>query len=59
MLPVPESAHPGGRVFMSEHLKLGQYRSVAPRLHFFHDGRNTGKVYVGYIGRHLPNTKTN
>jgi hypothetical protein len=58
MLPVPVEVNAQGSVFMGEHLKLGKYRTVAPRLHYFFDG-NTKKVYVGYIGRHLPNTKTN
>jgi hypothetical protein len=59
VLPVPPAVHPSGRVFMGEHLKLSRYRTVAPRLHYYRDARATGKVYVGYIGRHLPNTKTN
>ena len=27
--------------------------------HYYADTRRTNKVYIGYIGRHLTNTKTN
>ncbi len=40
-------------------LQSGPERHVrSPRLHYFDDTDHTGKVYVGYIGRHLTNTKT-
>lgn len=32
---------------------------TAPRMHYYADTRNTHKVYIGYIGPHLTNTKTN
>ena len=31
----------------------------APRMHYYPDTERTHKVYIGYIGRHLTNTKTN
>lgn len=58
-LPVPEEAVAGGVVFMGAHFKLLTHRTVTPRMHYYDDTAGTGKVYVGYLGRHLPNTRTN
>jgi hypothetical protein len=57
-LPVPEEVDPAGRVFMGAHLKVTAARSLSPRIHYHDDVAGTGKVYVGYIGRHLVNTLT-
>jgi len=27
-------------------------------MHYYDDSTGTGKIYVGYIGRHLTNTKS-
>ena len=51
--PVPTSVDPSGTVLMQPHLKLGKIGRISPRLHFHDDVAGTGKVYVGYIGRHL------
>lgn len=57
---VPESVAPGGQVMMEAHIKLRPVGYPAPRIYFYDDsGGATGKVYVGYIGDHLPNTRTN
>lgn len=53
-LPVPRSVHRSQRVSMYAHLKCGQRGLVSPRLHFHDDTRRTGKIYIGYIGPHLP-----
>lgn len=53
LLPVPETVDPTGRVVMWAHLKLSQVGRISPRLHFHDDVAGSGKVYVGYIGRHL------
>ncbi|MFE5593655.1 hypothetical protein [Streptomyces sp. NPDC056549] len=58
MLPVPKEVDPAGTVFMQAHLKIGLGNTVAPRLHFYDDGPQTGLVYVGYLGPHLRNTRT-
>jgi hypothetical protein len=53
---------PGPRdelVFMEAHFKLGAKRTISPRLHYFDNSQGDGRMYVGYIGRHLPNTRTN
>jgi hypothetical protein len=58
VLPVPREVHPDGKVPMNAHFKLNSSDAFAPRLHYYDDTENTGKVYIGYIGRHLTNTKT-
>ncbi len=47
---VPVEVHPSGKALMEAHLKL----SRRIRIHFLDDTRGSGKVYVGYIGSHLP-----
>ncbi|MGW2260965.1 hypothetical protein ACWCXE_24595 [Streptomyces sp. NPDC001780] len=55
---VPTSVDPSGEIYMEAHLRIGGGNTVAPRLHFYDDGPGTGRVYVGYIGPHLTNTRT-
>ena len=50
---------PSGEAFHGAHIRLGPGRPPAPRLHFLDDTGRTGRVYVGYIGPHLPNRRTN
>jgi hypothetical protein len=58
--PVPIAACADGRAYMEEHIRLEKGSDPAPRIHFWDDtSGNTGKVYVGYLGRHLPNFQTN
>jgi hypothetical protein len=55
---VPPEVEPEGRVFMGAHITIGASANgrINPRL-YFHDGvLKTGRIYVGYIGRHLTNT---
>ncbi len=56
--PVPPEVDPTGFRYMEAHVRIGGGNSVAPRLYFYDDGPNTGRVYVGYIGPHLTNTQT-
>lgn len=56
--PVPESVDPGGTVFMEAHFRLGAKRTISPRLYLYDATGRGDVVYVGYIGRHLENTKT-
>lgn len=57
---VPTQVAHGGTACMEEHVKLEKGSDPAPRIHFYDDtGGPTGKVYVGYLGRHLPNFQTN
>ncbi|SDD05700.1 hypothetical protein [Glycomyces harbinensis] len=57
---VPADIDESGRVFMPSHIKLQAVGSPAPRMHFLDDaGGATGKIWIGYLGDHLPNTRTN
>jgi hypothetical protein len=59
VFPVPTGLHPDGAIFMVAHFKIARKGLVSPRI-YYHDGASqTGKIYVGYIGKHLPNTHTN
>ncbi|WP_031072703.1 hypothetical protein [Streptomyces sp. NRRL WC-3742] len=58
MLPVPETVDVSRRAFMGAHLRIGGGRT-APRLHYLDDCSGSGRIYVGYIGLHLTNTRTN
>ena len=57
--PVPEEVLPAGAVFMGAHFKIARKGLVSPRVHYYDDTGRTGRIYVGYIGRHLPNAHTN
>lgn len=57
--PVPENVDKRGFVEMWSHFKPTHRDAYAPRMHIYADLANTGKCYIGYIGKHLPNTKTN
>jgi hypothetical protein len=57
--PVPTGVDPSGSTFMWSHIKVATLRTVSPRMHFYDDTTKTGKIYVGYLGRHLPNLHTN
>ncbi|MBG0816959.1 hypothetical protein [Planomonospora sp. ID82291] len=57
---VPEEVAPAGRLLMEAHVKLRPVGYPAPRMYFHDDsGGATGKVWIGYLGDHLPNTRTN
>ena len=44
---------------MQAHLKVDSRGSVSPRVYFLDCTAEHGEIVVGYIGRHLDNTKTN
>ncbi|PPH52609.1 hypothetical protein C5C49_08345 [Rathayibacter sp. AY1E2] len=58
VLPVPDDVHPSGSVLMPAHFKVSTNDSFAPRMHYFDDTDRSGRIYIGYIGRHLTNTRT-
>jgi hypothetical protein len=60
MLPVPTNAYSDGQILMPAHFKATHADTVAPRMHYWDgiDAEGKGKIYIGYIGRHLDNTKT-
>ncbi|MGW0434093.1 hypothetical protein ACWDV4_16330 [Micromonospora sp. NPDC003197] len=58
-LPVPTSVHPSGKTFMGAHFKIARFAMISPRMHYYDDTAQSGRLYVGYIGRHLPTGQTN
>ncbi|MBR8744705.1 hypothetical protein [Nocardiopsis sp. MG754419] len=58
---VPPEVDPAGRVPMYAHIKLDIEYGICPRLYFFPDlgPDTTNRVYVGYLGRHLPVQQSN
>ncbi|EWT02613.1 hypothetical protein N865_02860 [Intrasporangium oryzae NRRL B-24470] len=44
---------------MTAHFKLARIGLFSPRLYYYDDLNRTGKIYIGYLGRHLTNTQTN
>lgn len=57
---VPPEVNPIGQVLMEAHIKLRPVGYPAPRMYFHDDsGGATGKIWIGYLGDHLPNTRTN
>lgn len=59
MLPVPKAVDPSGYAYMEAHFKPSRSDAFAPRVHFYDDtAGSTGKIYIGYVGRHLDNTQT-
>jgi hypothetical protein len=59
VFPVPRDIHPDGAIFMDAHFKIARKGLLSPRIHYHDDASRTGKIYVGYIGKHLPNVHTN
>jgi len=57
--PVPIAIDPRGRAFMGAHFKVAKFRLISPRMHYLDATGADGKIYVGYLGRHLPNDSTN
>lgn len=58
-LPVPVEVEDSGRVYMEAHFKIAKSATITPRMHYFDDTARTGRIYIGYIGRHLPSSMTN
>ncbi len=59
LFPVPRVVDRRGLAMMYAHFRIAQSGQLSPRLHYLDDTARTGKVYVGYIGPHLPNKQTN
>jgi hypothetical protein len=59
-LPVPTKIDSSGQIFMGAHVRIGASAGgqISPRLHFHDATSQTGMIYVGYLGRHLTNTRT-
>ncbi len=59
MFPVPGDIDPSGAIFMGAHFKIARKGLISPRIHYHDDASHGGLIYVGYIGKHLPNAHTN
>ncbi|GAB3813309.1 hypothetical protein GCM10028820_07830 [Tessaracoccus terricola] len=57
--PVPVAFEPSGEIFMATHFAPTHRDQNAPRMYYAVDIAKTKKAYIGYIGVHLTNTKTN
>lgn len=52
---VPATIEPAGKIYMQQHLKIDRGGQSAPRIHLYDDSGGTSqRIYVGYIGPHLP-----
>lgn len=56
---VPIDFDPSGELFMTAHFAPTHRDQNAPRMYYAIDLTGTRKAYIGYIGVHLTNTKTN
>jgi len=58
--PVPKAVCASGTLFMGSHVRVGASAAgqISPRLYFYDAIAQTGMIYVGYLGRHLTNTRT-
>src|SRR5699024_6872242 len=55
---VPVEVDPDGSAYFGAHVRIEPGRtSPAPRLHYYDDSAGSGKVYVGYLGPHLPSRR--
>ena len=59
MLPVPIEVDSRGYIEMWTHFAPPFCNQKAPRMYYYADTKKTQKVYIGYIGYHPTNTKTN
>jgi hypothetical protein len=59
VLPVPRDVSPDGTIFMGAHFKIARKGLVSPRMYYYDDAGQTEMIYVGYLGKHLPNAHTN
>lgn len=59
MFPVPTTVSATEKIFMGAHFKIAQFGTISPRLYYHNNVRATGRIYVGYIGKHLKNSQTN
>jgi hypothetical protein len=58
--PVPKAVCASGMLFMGSHVRVGASAvgQISPRLYFYDATAQTGMIYVGYLGRHLTNTRS-
>jgi hypothetical protein len=55
MFAVPQTVNPKGKVYMEQHVKVDRGGQSAPRIHLHDDsGGPSQRIYIGYVGPHLP-----
>ena len=59
MFSVPTSVDPSGKTFMEAHFRVGAGDGFSPRMYYLDNLENDGHIYIGYIGKHPRNSKTN
>jgi hypothetical protein len=59
VFPVPTTVETDGQVYMGAHFKIAQFGMISPRIHYWDATAIDGRLYVGYIGAHLPTARTN
>lgn len=59
VFPVPPHVDAGGKTTMEAHFKLASIGMISPRLYYLDRAQVDGRIYIGYIGRHLHNTQSN
>ena len=58
--PVDTAADPSGSMYMRAHFRVPSLNGHAPRIHFTTDTLSViGKIYVGYVGKHLALNSSN
>jgi hypothetical protein len=57
---VAREIDPSCRLFMGGHVRIGASGAgqISPRLYFHDAVSSNGKIYIGYLGRHLTNTRS-
>ncbi|MDC4232213.1 hypothetical protein M3T53_00580 [Actinomyces sp. B33] len=55
---VPEEVDASGLLRMVKHVEIQTRGSISPRLYFEDRIKEQSRIVIGYIGRHLTNTKT-
>jgi hypothetical protein len=58
--PVPDEVSASRQMFMGAHVRVGASGSgrINPRLYFYDATGQARKIYIGYLGAHLTNTRT-
>jgi hypothetical protein len=58
VFPVPHEFSDSGMTVMRAHFKLARIGVVSPRMYYLDDYSRSKSIYVGYIGTHPTNTRT-
>ncbi len=57
--PVPAAVDESKAVLMDAHFCLAANGMISPRMHYLDESNHDGRIYIGYIGPHLPIASTN